>query len=393
MKTKDTKIIFNKTIRIITSDWDAKAMDSIASGEGFRITEEGKTDTNEEPGYYSIHSPLYGMGYSDEHAFEDRYSCKCGRFTGKNYENYVCPKCNTKVQFSDVDMTKTGWIILDKDVIINPIYFNKIKAFIGQKVFPEIIKYKELHERSDTVPYDGIGMIEFYERFDEIMDYYLMLYPHKKNYYDDIMAHKSIVFTHSIPVFTTLLRPTKLDSIGSLKYEKTNENYNLLAHLVYAANKNKLVTDRQKKGKYQILFDIQEQFNLLYTELVKILKGKKGDLRSSIGGRYGFSERSVIKQDVYLMPDQVKLPYHGLCELLQQVIINILVRTYNFSYADAYKKWYKAQIGFDQIVYDIIDGLIKDSDGGIPVLINVSPYIIVIWCTNAFELLGNAKAL
>ena len=52
MKTKDTKIIFNKTIRIITSDWDAKAMDSIASGEGFRITEEGKTDTKEEPGYY-----------------------------------------------------------------------------------------------------------------------------------------------------------------------------------------------------------------------------------------------------------------------------------------------------------------------------------------------------
>ena len=202
------------------------------------------------------------------------------------------------------------------------------------------------------------------------MDYYLMLYPHKKNYYDDIMKHKNIVFTHSIPVFTTLLRPTKLDSIGSLKYEKTNENYNLLAHLVYAANKNKLVTDKQKKNKYELLYDIQVQFNLLYTELVKILKGKKGDIRSSIGGRYSFSERSVIKQDVYLMPDQVKLPYHGLCELLQQVIINILVRTYNFSYAEAYKKWYKAQIGFDQIVYDIIDGLIKDSDGGIPVLIN-----------------------
>ena len=131
-----------------------------------------------------------------------------------------------------------------------------------------------------------------------------------------------------------------------------------------------MVTDKQKKNKYELLYDIQVQFNLLYTELVKILKGKKGDIRSSIGGRYSFSERSVIKQDVYLMPDQVKLPYHGLCELLQQVIINILVRTYNFSYAEAYKKWYKAQIGFDQIVYDIIDGLIKDSDGGIPVLIN-----------------------
>ena len=106
-----------------------------------------------------------------------------------------------------------------------------------------------------------------------------------------------------------------------------------------------------------------------------------------------FSSRSVIKQDVDLNADQIRLPFHGLMELLQQVIVNILMRTYNFSYADAYKKWYKAQIGFDQIVYDIIDGLIKDSDGGLPVLINVSPYIIVIWCTNAFELLEHAKAL
>ena len=114
------------------------------------------------------------------------------------------------------------------------------------------------------------------------------------------------------------------------------------------------------------------QANFLFKKgasIERVVEGKKGDLRSSLGGRYSFSERSVIRQDVSLMPDQVKLPYHGLCELLQQVIINILVRTYNFSYADAYKKWYKAQIGFDQIIYDIIDGLIKDSDGGLPVLI------------------------
>ena len=76
------------------------------------------------------------------------------------------------------------------------------------------------------------------------------------------------------------------------------------------------------------------------------------------------------------MPDQIKLPFHGLCELLQQVIINILVKTYNFSYAEAYKKWYKAQItGNDQVVYGIIDGLIKDSNGGIPFIINRNPTI------------------
>jgi DNA-directed RNA polymerase beta' subunit len=92
--------------------------------------------------------------------------------------------------------------------------------------------------------------------------------------------------------------------------------------------------------------------------------------------RYAFSSRSVIKQDVSLQCDQVKLPFHGLCELLQQVIINILVRSYNITYAEAYKKWFKAQItGNDQAVYDIIDGLIKDSENGLPVLINRNPTI------------------
>ena len=63
-----------------------------------------------------------------------------------------------------------------------------------------------------------------------------------------------------------------------------------------------------------------------------------------------------------------------MCELLQQVIINVLTKTYNFSYAEAYKKWYKAQItGNDQVVYDIIDGLIKDSPGGLPFIINRNP--------------------
>ena len=85
-----------------------------------------------------------------------------------------------------------------------------------------------------------------------------------------------------------------------------------------------------------------------------------------------FSSRSVIKQDVDLNADQIRLPFHGLMELLQQVIVNILMRTYNFSYAEAYKKWYKAQItGRDKICYDIIDGLIKDSDGRLPLWIKI----------------------
>ena len=83
----------------------------------------------------------------------------------------------------------------------------------------------------------------------------------------------------------------------------------------------------------------------------------------------------MIRQDPYLHCDEIKLPFQGLLELLQQVIVNILVKTQNISYSQAYKRWYKCQItGFDQTIYDIIDGLIKDS-GGLPVLINRNPTI------------------
>ena len=69
----------NDRVAIIPSNWDLLCDMELQTGEGFRITEKGKTDKNEEPGYYSIHSPLYGTDWGDDNAFEDRWSCKCGK--------------------------------------------------------------------------------------------------------------------------------------------------------------------------------------------------------------------------------------------------------------------------------------------------------------------------
>ena len=72
---------------------------------------------------------------------------------------------------------------------------------------------------------------------------------------------------------------------------------------------------------------------------------------------------------------QVRLPYHALCELLQQSIINILQKTHSILYSDAYKIWYKAQITHSQIVEDIIKGIIASYPNGIPILLNRNPTI------------------
>ena len=218
-------------------------------------------------------------------------------------------------------------------------------------------------------------MLQFKERFDEIMEFYLKRFPTKRNYYNNIMMDKELIFTHTVAVFSSLLRPSKLDN-GSLRYEKTNEYYNLLSSLVYNCNKDKLRIDRRKKEKLQLLYDIQFQYNELYIEIKEIISKKKGDIRSALGGRVNFSSRSVIKQATDLKANEVRLPLFGLLELLQQLIINILVKTYNFPYPDAYKKWYKAQLsGTDKVVNSIVEKLIEDSDGGLDLLINRNPTI------------------
>ena len=297
----------------------------------------------------------------------------------------VCPICQSIVKYYDDDVSIFGWLVLkDKYFIIHPNIYRTLEGFIGAARLNRIIEPDIQVDSNGKViptvsnkkdePFKGIGLFEFRERYDEILEFYYNKYPQKTIYYDDLKANKGITFTHSIAVFSALLRPSALDN-GSLKYQSCNENYQMLSRLVYDCNNDKLRLNQKIKEKAQLLYDIQFQYNAIYEELKAILSKKKGDIRGSIGGRYSFSSRSVIRQDPYLHCDEVKLPFQGLLELLQQVIINILVKTQNISYSQAYKRWYKCQItGFDQTIYDIIDGLIKDS-GGLACLINRNPTI------------------
>ena len=96
---------------------------------------------------------------------------------------------------------------------------------------------------------------------------------------------------------------------------------------------------------------------------------KKGELRQNFGGRFNFSARCVIAQEPKLEIDSVRLPYFALVELLKLTIINILKKSYNISYSDAYKIWYKSQIKKDPRIWSIIEQYINDK-GYIPILIN-----------------------
>ena len=364
-------------------DLDQERMKDIKNGTGFIVTSpKGIANNLKEPD--GVFSPRFGQTLQDLNPYADRYKCECGELMGRIYLDIECPKCKEKVRFIDDDLSYFGWIVLKKEYpVIHPNLYKSIEYFIGSKRLNNIIKpLEEKDEHGKTIevekppnePYMGLDIMGFRENFDEVMEYYLEKYPHKVEYFNDIMANRSKVFCHSIPVYSTLLRPFKEES-KFLFYNDTNEIYVLMARLAHVINTDDLKIFRKRKPKAQLLYDLQMEMNKLYDEMIEILSKKKGEVRSLFGGRCNFTARNVIIPDPKLRVDEIKLSYFSLVELLQQRIINILHKSHNMSYDEAYKIWYKSSINPDPNIVSIIQGIIDNYDRGIPILINRNPTI------------------
>lgn len=88
--------------------------------------------------------------------------------------------------------------------------------------------------------------------------------------------------------------------------------------------------------------------------------------------------------------DEVSLSYPCLCGLLQQRIINILHKSYFMKYNDAYKLLHESMHQENPIIKQIIEGIIKSSGRGIPILINRNPTIsyggiLQMYCSSICE--------
>lgn len=371
---------------------DKEKESDLQQDKGFIIS-ASKSTKKEIKNPNGIFSTKFGQRLGDSNPYQDRYSCVCGKLRGSMNRDIKCPDCDTVCRYVDDDFSIFGWLEIDKDyAVIHPTLYKQIDQFLGKSkhvkdkktkqgsVLKNIIDYDpEVNQDGKIIgykdkkgePYYGIGMIEFRERFDEIMEYYKNK-NHKNEIYDDIMKDRDIVFTNSVPVFTTLLRP--MDVVGeSMYYEKTNGFYTIMARQASYINKNKRSMDKNFVIKNQQLFRFQSKYMELYDEIINILSGKKGELRTLVSGRFNFSSRCVIKQDPNLRIDQVRLPYVELVKTQEQRIINILCRTYGITIQEAYNRWYKSIGKIDPVIVNIINDIIKSTPEGIPVIINRNP--------------------
>ena len=381
---------------------DLECVKDLSNNHGLIIKEPQPISKNIEA-ENGIFSSKFGRSLQDENPYSHRYSCKYGCTQGSffavpNDANWVCPVCGTEVKLVGDDFTFFGWIILKNHVVIHPILYNSLVSFIGKDnlesiIEPEVeldgngnpmsqydkmlLKRKTQRRFKRKTPPDtkfaGIGMIEFAKRFDEILEYF---HSKKKNQkqaiYDDIIENRDKIFCHCIPVYTTQLRIAKVEA-KRFTFEATNTDFNILAKLAANLNKDELSIWRNKNYQNQLLWDMQSKISHLSKEIIDILTGKKGIMRSTISGRAAFSERSVIVPNPKLRMDEITLPYFGLCILLEQILVNIIQKSYNCTYAKAYKIWYYSTLEVDQRVLNIINNLIKA--GKVNCLINRNPTI------------------
>lgn len=283
-------------VKISRLNWDAEYYFDLLNGRGFQITEpaEISLDGNREKSLYGPQSPLYGTTYGDEQAFIERYRCKCGAFTSKQFEGEECPICHTKIEYKDADVNMTGWISLGLNRIINPYYFRILKQALGKNIFPDIIfgKYKitrdgirvkptdEDIEEEPSSPYAGIGVDQFFANYENIIEYFISIFKNKKNKVDTLkrlLEQKRAVFTSHIPIYSTLLRPQSVTSdtfyFGSMD-KLINTTFNLSENI-----KNCIDVERD-----YILQRLQKKVNDMWEVNFQMLNGKEGFIRDQILG-------------------------------------------------------------------------------------------------------------
>lgn len=336
-----------------------------------------------------IYSSLFGGDITDITEIQKRYSCVCGESVGKFKDKTICPKCGQMVTYSNDELDRTGWMELKSPYcIINPKMYKFLEKVLKAKRLDEIIKFdrkldkhgmldqEQLKSTDSKNPYVNIGMLEFRDRFDEILD---NIGDKKKQFeIKFIQDHRDKIFSSHIPVLTLLLRPVVLINNTTFNYDPINKYYSeMVSHVEYINNN---IDNDTTYTNLSILHELQKKFNELDDEIIKQkINGKKHAIRSFIlGSRINFSARHVLvpNTDTVKM-DSLVIPYLTFVEFYKFHIMNIYKKLYNVTINELMDRWYTLVSTQDPSIMNIIDILIKKTEGGLQHYVNRNPTIAV----------------
>jgi len=353
-------------------------------GEWFNSS-NGKDNvvTKEKP----LNSKTMKSTFADDGIFSERifgslndlenYQCSCGNLTGHFYKDELCSVCNTRVERSKSTLERIGWIDLNDNYLINPIFFQLLS-----KVSPE---FKKIIQKKDTIDidgnlkcdkktnYEGMGIDWFRENIDEVLEYFEdNIKPHNESILKLITKNKDLIFISKIPVVSTALRPATMVA-DSFFFDEMNNYYNFIIKI-----NNILISKKVAEiNKESFLYNMQLNLNQIMDKIFESIKGKDGTIRKNLlGTKVNFSARNLIvpMEKGYSMNDVI-LPYLTFLELYKLQIINLLSKLKGINLIDSKSIVENAKVKFNKEVHNIMDNLVRRND--IRILLNRNPTISI----------------
>lgn len=377
----------DSVLSLVVRNWEKDFKVDIATGNGFILTEPATSKIKDKhvKNYGGSMSKRYGTGFEDEDAFVEQFSCQCGATQGTIYEGDVCPHCGQEVKYVGINVKMTGWIVLEDHYFIHPIYYGLLKSVLGKKEFPEIISYDMeidlnghiMRKEHPTNPYYGIGLTIFRENFVEIMTNFLYSKKRSAKKKREIRAlliayHEGLLFQRHIPIYSALLRDSKLTE-EEYQFTKIDKKINMLFSQASVLNGWKVPKKRNMPQEYT-LSNLQRYLIEYWEIIISIISGKDGTIKDGImGGRLNFSARDVIVPDPTLKVNEVRVGYTLFLEAFKFELICLLVKMKDISYNEAVEEWSQATTHFDSKMYQLMNYFLKKKKQYI--LLNRNPSI------------------
>jgi DNA-directed RNA polymerase beta' subunit len=313
------------------------------------------------------------------------FTCLCGKIQGRFHSGEMCADCNTRVKQRSSDISKKGWINLEPFFIINPFFWKQLQKLVGRSL-DAIAQYEpklNLNGNVDKankskIAYANIGMVEFKEKFDEVIEYYLELNKKKESAraaYLCIVEHHDKVWIDKFPVYSSILRPAVVIQ-KMFTFSEENTFFNQMINNINLL-KNKVSLEKSKLSELPLIYECQCAANRIYDKINTILAGKTGFLRNTLlGNRINFSVRTVISPlppGAYSIND-IEFPYLAAVELFKYEILRVLAISTG-SYLEASRVWFESTLEFNEKVFNILNELREKTKGGLTVLLDRNPTI------------------
>lgn len=349
-------------------NYESECRYDLINNRGFLITEPPFSDVDKSVrNMDGPRSPRYGTTYGDNNEFMDRYHCKCGKTIGAAFEGEECPYCHTKIEYTDVDILYTGWLNFYPYKLINPLYYQRLQSALSKKNLENIIsneniitsqgiirKHTDVMEvKKSLLTYHNIGLQEFYENFEEIMNYFKSKRKQKADLIDSLIADKDMVWTSKIPVYSTVLRPQGI-TVESYYFSSLDKQIHPLTNISI---------NLKKASPIEVplyLYQAQMRVNELWALNFSLIDGKHGWTRANVlGGEFNYSGRSVIVLDPTLHIDEVDFPYKAFIEQFKGNIVRRIIRDKGWTITKA-TNYLSSKFMYDDYVYSIMKQVIEE---------------------------------